>query len=141
MAWHQYSLTLPARRRGWHLITSDVLAAAPNVKRMRVGLMHVFLQHTSASLAINENASPDVPRDLERVFNTLAPEDFDYEHTIEGSDDMPAHVKNALIGESLTIPIAEGRLALGAWQGIYLCEHRDRASGRKLVITVQGDEK
>jgi secondary thiamine-phosphate synthase enzyme len=101
--------------------------------------MNVFIQHTSASLAINENASPDVPRDLERVFNALAPEHFDYEHTIEGPDDMPAHVKNALIGESLTIPIARGKLQLGTWQGIYLCEHRNRASGRRLVITLQGD--
>lgn len=139
MAWFQHTLTLPAKRRGWHLITPEVIDAAPSLQQIRVGLMHVFIQHTSASLAINENASPDVPRDLERVLDTLAPEDFDYEHTIEGPDDMPAHVKNALLGESLTIPIAGGRLQLGTWQGIYLCEHRNRASGRRLVITVQGE--
>ncbi len=139
MSWFQYALELPAQRRGWHLITSEVIHAARDLRKIRIGLLHLYLQHTSASLSINENASPDVPRDLERVFNTLAPEDFDYEHTIEGPDDMPAHVKNALLGTELSIPISLGRLALGTWQGIYLCEHRDQASRRKLVITLQGE--
>ncbi|HEY2148099.1 MAG TPA: secondary thiamine-phosphate synthase enzyme YjbQ [Pirellulales bacterium] len=102
-------------------------------------MLHVFIQHTSASLSINENADPDVPADLESSLSAIAPEDFPYRHTIEGSDDMPAHVKASLLGNSLTIPVREGRLALGTWQGIYLCEHRDRASRRTLVLTIHGD--
>ena len=101
-------------------------------------MLHVFIQHTSASLTINENADPDVPHDLARVFDSLAPEDFPYRHTCEGPDDMPAHVKAALLGSSVTAPVADGRLALGVWQGIYLCEHRDRATARRLVLTLQG---
>jgi secondary thiamine-phosphate synthase enzyme len=139
MPWHQYQLTLPAKRRGWHLVTDEVVAALTALPSIRVGILHIFLQHTSASLAINENASPDVPHDLERVFNRLAPEEFPYEHTIEGPDDMPAHVKTALLGNSLTIPVRDGRLALGTWQGIFLCEHRNRASGRRLILTLHGE--
>lgn len=139
MPWHQYSLTLPAKRRGWHPITREVTAAARDLAEIRVGLLHVFLQHTSASIAINENADPDVPTDLERLFDRLAPEDFPYVHTIEGPDDMPAHVKMALIGHALSIPVTDGRLALGTWQGIFLCEHRNRASGRRLVVTLHGE--
>ncbi len=139
MPWTQHTIKLPAQRRGWHLITSHVGAAAPEIKQIRVGLVHVFLQHTSASLAINENADPDVPADLETSFNELAPEDFPYRHTVEGPDDMPAHVKSALIGCHVSIPISDGRLALGTWQGIYLCEHRNHASGRTVVITVWGE--
>ena len=112
----------------------------PELERFRVGLLHVFLQHTSASLCINENADPDVPRDLEMAFNEIAHEEFPYIHTVEGSDDMPAHVKAALIGNSVTVPIAAGRLCLGTWQGIYLCEHRDRGGPRRLVLTVQGEK-
>jgi len=108
------------------------------LRRIQAGLLHVFIQHTSASLTINENADPDVPADLERSFNALAPEDFPYAHTCEGPDDMPAHVKSCLLGSSLTIPIAGGRLCLGTWQGIYLCEHRNRAGGRSLVLTLHG---
>lgn len=104
-----------------------------------MGLLHVFIQHTSASLCINENADPDVPRDLELAFNKIAPENFRYVHTIEGPDDMPAHVKATLIGSSVSVPITDGRLALGTWQGIYLCEHRDRGGPRRLVLTVQGE--
>ena len=104
-----------------------------------MGLLHVFIQHTSASLCINENADPDVPRDLELAFSKIAPENFPYVHTIEGPDDMPAHVKAALIGSSVSVPITDGRLALGTWQGIYLCEHRDRGGPRRLVLTVQGE--
>ncbi len=139
MTWMQHSLRLAPRRRGFHLITGEVEAALTELPRLRVGLLHVFLQHTSASLCLNENADPDVPRDLELAFNEIAREDFPYAHTAEGPDDMPAHVKTALIGASLTVPVAAGRLCLGTWQGIYLCEHRDRAGPRKLVLTIQGE--
>jgi secondary thiamine-phosphate synthase enzyme len=140
MAWIQRNIQLRPRPRGFHLITDEVLAALPELSTIRAGLLHVFIQHTSASLAVNENADPDVPRDLEASFNAIAPEDFDYVHTAEGPDDMPAHVKAVLIGESVSLPIQQGRLALGTWQGIYLCEHRNRGGGRRLVLTVQGEE-
>jgi secondary thiamine-phosphate synthase enzyme len=140
MAWFQSTLDLPPFRRGFHLITSHVLPAIPQLSRMEVGLLHLFIQHTSASLTISENADSDVPKDLESSFNAIAPEDFDYRHTMEGPDDMPAHVKAALLGSSLTIPIRGGRLLLGTWQGIYLCEHRNRAAGRRIVWTLQGEE-
>jgi secondary thiamine-phosphate synthase enzyme len=139
MAYYQHTLKLPAVRRGFHLITSHIVEALPELPRIRVGLLHVFIQHTSASVVINENADPDVPADLEASFNALAPEDFDYAHTVEGPDDMPAHVKSALLGSSLTIPIRGGRLLLGTWQGVYLCEHRNRAGSRTLVLTLQGE--
>jgi len=138
MAWFQRTLRLPPQRRGFHLITDQVRAALPELRTIHVGLLHVFIQHTSASLSINENADPDVPHDLERVFNSLAPEDFPYRHTCEGPDDMPAHVKAALLDNSVTMPVTDGRLALGTWQGIYLCEHRDHATARQLVLTLQG---
>ncbi|MDZ4782311.1 MAG: secondary thiamine-phosphate synthase enzyme YjbQ [Planctomycetia bacterium] len=143
MAWHQMTLRLRPCSRGFHLITDEVVAAFPALRRIQAGLLHVFIQHTSASLVISENADPDVPADLERSFNALAPEDFPYAHTCEGPDDMPAHVKSCLLGSSLTIPVAAGKLCLGTWQGIYLCEHRDRAGGRSLVLTLHGaaDEK
>lgn len=139
MAWVQRNLQLPAVGRGWHLITTQVAQALPELPKFALGWLQVFIQHTSASLVINENADPDVPADLERMFNQLAPEDFPYRHTCEGPDDMPAHVKTALLGSSLLIPVQNGRLALGTWQGIYLCEHRDRASRRQLVLTLQGE--
>ena len=139
MAWYQHTLQLPACRRGFHLITSYVVEAVPELPRVRAGLLHVFIQHTSASLTINENADPDVLADLEASFNAIAPEDFDYSHTVEGPDDMPAHVKAAMLGSSVTIPVHAGLLMLGTWQGVYLCEHRNRASGRKLVLTLHGD--
>ncbi|MES1212944.1 MAG: secondary thiamine-phosphate synthase enzyme YjbQ [Singulisphaera sp.] len=141
MPWIQRTVRLPAQRRGFHLITRAVVAALPELAELQVGLLHVFIQHTSASLTINENADPDVPADMEQVFNTLAPEDFPYEHTAEGPDDMPAHVKASLLGSSVSVPVAAGRLALGTWQGIYLCEHRDRASSRSLVLTLWGETK
>lgn len=140
MAWMQHQLRLAARRRGFHLISPEIEAALPDLERFRVGLLHVFLQHTSASLCINENADPDVPGDLELAFNEIAREDFAYRHTLEGPDDMPAHVKAALIGTSVSVPIAEGRLCLGTWQGIYLCEHRDHGGSRRLVLTVHGEK-
>jgi len=139
MTWLQRPLQLPAFRRGFNLITREVLEAMPEIARTRVGLLHVFIQHTSASLTINENADPDVPADLESSFNALAPESFPHRHTVEGPDDMPAHVKAALLGSSVSIPISGGNLALGTWQGIYLCEHRNHAGRRKLVLTLQGD--
>ncbi len=139
MPWIQKQVRLPAMRRGFHIITREVLAELPELSQIDVGLMHVFIMHTSASLSINENADPDVPVDLEMAFNSIAPESLPYIHTCEGPDDMPAHVKASMIGNSLSIPISGGRLCLGTWQGIYLCEHRDRASGRRLVVTIQGE--
>ena len=141
MAWIQKSLLLVHQPRGFHPITSEVLAALPELARIRAGLLHVFIQHTSASLTINENADPDVPADLESSFNTLAPEDFPYRHTCEGPDDMPAHVKAAMLGSSVSIPIQNGKLMLGTWQGIYLCEHRNQATRRSLVPDGAGGEE
>ena len=139
MAWLQTEIRLAQRRRGFHLITPEVEAAMAGMERLRVGILHVFIQHTSASLSINENADPDVPRDLEMAFNTIAREDFAYVHTSEGPDDMPAHVKASLLGSSVTVPIKDGQLCLGTWQGIYLCEHRDRGGPRRLVLTLHGE--
>ena len=139
MPWHQTTLTLPARSRGFHLITREVIGAMPEVEQITAGLLHVFIRHTSASLTLNENADPDVRIDLESSMNAIAPEDFPYVHTCEGPDDMPAHVKSSLLGSSVSIPITRGRLALGTWQGIYLAEHRDHAGPRQLVLTLQGE--
>lgn len=138
MQWYQKNTRLPPMRRGCHLITDYVLREVSAIGNLEVGLLHVFIQHTSASLSINENADPDVRRDMEMALNVIAPEDLDYTHTMEGPDDMPAHVKSSLLGCSLSIPIANGALALGTWQGIYLCEHRDHAEGRSLLLTVMG---
>jgi secondary thiamine-phosphate synthase enzyme len=139
MIWRQQTIELSARSRGFHLVTGEIQSAAPFIAEVRVGMLHLFLQHTSASLSINENADADVPRDLETSFSELAPEDFPYRHTCEGPDDMPAHVKSSLLGCSLMIPIHEGQLCLGAWQGIYLCEHRNRGGRRKIVATIWGE--
>lgn len=139
MPWLQRKLTLPAKSRGFHLITSEVVAALPEIEGIETGLLHVFIQHTSASLTINENADPDVPADLETSFSALVPEDFPYQHTIEGPDDMPAHVKAAMLGSSISIPVSRGQLCLGTWQGIYLCEHRRHGGRRKLVLTLCGE--
>ena len=139
MAWFQTELRLAPRRRGFHLITPEIEAALRDMPEFRVGLLHVFIQHTSASLSINENADPDVPPDLEMAFQTLAPESLPYRHTCEGPDDMPAHVKCSLLGAAVTIPITAGRLRLGTWQGIYLCEHRTHGGPRRLVLTAQGE--
>jgi secondary thiamine-phosphate synthase enzyme len=138
MAWYQTELRLAPRRRGLHLVTAEIEAALQGMPRLAVGLLHVFIRHTSASLTINENADPDVPRDLEAALDALAPEDFPHTHTVEGPDDMPAHVKAALLGSSVTVPIAAGRLALGTWQGIFLCEHRNHGGPRSLVLTACG---
>jgi secondary thiamine-phosphate synthase enzyme len=139
MPWIQRSITLPAARRGFHLIRHDVIQALPELSTFKVGILHIFIQHTSASLTINENADPDVPRDLESSLNAIAPEDFPYVHTCEGPDDMPAHVKSSLLGNALSVPVSDGRLMLGTWQGLYLCEHRNHASPRRLVLTLQGE--
>jgi secondary thiamine-phosphate synthase enzyme len=137
--WAQHQIVLRPRPRGFHLVTREIVEQLPQLGAIDVGLAHVFIRHTSASLTINENASPDVRRDFESWFNEAVPERAPYwTHTLEGDDDMPAHLKAALLGPSLTIPIANGRLALGTWQGIYLCEHRDSGGPRSLVITLFG---
>lgn len=141
MTWTQHEIRLPAFPRGFHLITDRICSAVPEIESLAIGLLHVFIMHTSASVSINENADSDVPRDLELAFNEIAREDFAYRHTIEGPDDMPAHVKSSMIGSSVSIPISNGRLCLGTWQGIYLCEHRDRGGSRRLTVTVQGQER
>jgi secondary thiamine-phosphate synthase enzyme len=142
MEWIQKTVTLAPRPRGFHLVTDELLRALPEMSRLRVGLAHFFLQHTSASLCINENADPTVRTDLESHFDMLAPEGgARYRHTAEGPDDMPAHIKAALIGTSVSVPVADGRLHLGTWQGIYLCEHRDRGGVRRVVVTLQGESK
>lgn len=136
----QKHLRLPALRRGFHLITGPVLAELPELRQVRAGTLHVFIQHTSASLSINENTDPTVRHDFEQFFNRLVPENTPYfRHTQEGPDDMPAHLKAALLGHSVTIPVSNGRLALGTWQGIYLGEHRDHGGARHLVLTLMGE--
>ncbi|HKO26598.1 MAG TPA: secondary thiamine-phosphate synthase enzyme YjbQ [Solirubrobacteraceae bacterium] len=137
--WIQREIELDARPRGFHLVTRDVVGALPELNDVEVGLLHLLIQHTSASLALNENASPDVRRDFESYFNAAVPSDAPYwTHTLEGADDMPAHIKASLLGPSLTLPVARGRLALGTWQGIYLCEHRDRGGSRSVIATLWG---
>ena len=133
-------MTLRPRPRGFHLITREVLEAVPELQRLQAGLLHVFIRHTSASLTLNENASPDVRDDFESYFNEAVPEHARYwTHTIEGPDDMPAHIKASLLGPSLTLPVSSGGLATGTWQGIYLCEHRDRGGARSLILTLNGE--
>ena len=139
--WIQREVTLEPRPRGFHLVTREIVAGVPELAEVEVGLAHVFIRHTSASLTLNENASPDVRRDFETWVNHAVPEDFAWTHTLEGADDMPAHVKAALMGPSLTLPVTGGRLALGTWQGIYLCEHRDRGGARDIVVTISGQAR
>ena len=137
--WIQKTITLSPKSRGFHIITHDVLENIPELKDLKTGILQLFIKHTSASLTINENADPTVLTDFESHFNMLAPENQSYyQHTFEGSDDMPAHLKASLLGSSISIPITDGKLNLGTWQGIYLCEHRNRGSDRKLIITIQG---
>ncbi len=135
MMWSQVPLVLPPFRRGCHLITQHVVEAVPGLVQVEVGMLYLFLQHTSASLTINENADPDVRADMERALSHLCPEELPFEHTCEGPDDMPAHVKSSLFGCSLWVPIRGGRLALGTWQGIYLCEHRNQGGRRSVLLT------
>ena len=138
--WRQRDITLRPQPRGFHLVTREVLGALPELAEVSTGLLHLLIQHTSASLTLNENASPDVRRDFESWANAAVPEDARFwTHTDEGPDDMPAHVKASLMGPSLTLPVRDGRPALGTWQGIYLCEHRDRGGPRRLVATLWGE--
>ena len=137
--WQQTQFNIPAKSRGFHLITNEVINNIPQLKNIEVGILHLFLQHTSASLTINENADPTVRADLEQHFNHFVPENQSYyQHDYEGSDDMPAHIKSSINGCQLTIPITNGQLALGTWQGIYLGEHRNHAGSRRIIATLQG---
>ncbi|WP_233978540.1 secondary thiamine-phosphate synthase enzyme YjbQ [Pectobacterium versatile] len=138
--WTQYEIRLKPKSRGFHLVTDEILAQVTALRQIKVGLMQVFIKHTSAALTINENADPTVRQDFESFFNRLVPEDEPYyRHTYEGSDDMPAHLKGSLLGNSLTLPITNGRLNIGTWQGIYLCEHRNHGGSRSLVVTLNGE--
>lgn len=138
--WVQRTIRFQSRPRGFHLVTEEVLDALPELGEIAVGILHLLIQHTSASLALSENASPEVRRDFESWFSQAVPEGAPYwTHTLEGADDMPAHLKAALLGPSLTLPVADGRLALGTWQGIYLCEHRDNGGPRSVVATAWGE--
>ena len=138
--WIQKTITLSPKSRGFHIITQDVLEQVPEIEKIKTGILHLFIKHTSASLTINEDADPTVRTDFESHFNMLVPENQPYyQHTFEGSDDMPAHLKASILGSSVSIPITDGQLNLGTWQGIYLCEHRNRSSVRKLVVTIHGE--
>ncbi len=140
MMWYQKNIRLKARPRGFHLITNDILNAVDELQDYRIGLMNLFIQHTSASLTINENADPSVRQDFESYFNDAVPENQPYYiHTYEGSDDMPAHLKSSILGASLNIPITDGQFNLGTWQGIYLCEHRNQGGSRHLLATIMGE--
>lgn len=140
--WIQKEFSLPAKKRGFHLVTTEILHELPEMRTIQCGLLHLFIKHTSASLTINENADPTVRQDLESHFNGMVPERAPYyRHDYEGDDDMPAHIKNSLLGSSLSIPVARGSLNLGVWQGIYFCEHRNHAGRRVLVATLQGEVK
>jgi secondary thiamine-phosphate synthase enzyme len=141
VAWFQRDVQLPSFSKGCHPITRHLLEVLPELRRIKVGLLHVFLMHTSAGLTINENADPDVLVDLDRVLDTVATEDFPYRHEEEGPDDMPSHAKSSLFGSSLVIPIRDGRLCLGIWQGICLCEFRRRAHRRRLMLTISGQDR
>jgi secondary thiamine-phosphate synthase enzyme len=141
MSWQQVKIELSAKRRGFHLISEEILKHLPQVKDYQIGLLHIFLQHTSASVTINENADPTVRMDLESHFNHFVPERQSYyKHDYEGDDDMPAHIKSSTLGCELTIPIKHGQLQLGTWQGIYLGEHRDHAESRVIIATLQGEK-
>jgi secondary thiamine-phosphate synthase enzyme len=140
--WVQHEIRLEAFPRGFHLITHEVESGVPELREIAVGIAHVFILHTSASLTLNENASAEVRRDFEEWFNRAVPDGAGYfRHTLEGDDDMPAHIKASLLGSSLTIPVTDGQLALGTWQGIYLCEHRDHGGSRRLLVTAWGDAR
>ena len=138
--WLQREIRFDPRPRGFHLVTGEVVDALPELRSLQVGLLHLFIRHTSASLTVNENASPDVRRDFESWFTDAVPEDARWAHSLEGSDDMPAHIKSSLLGPALTLPVADGRLALGTWQGVYLCEHRDHGGPRSVLATIWGED-
>ena len=138
--WAQKEITLPKHPRGFHIITNHIIKELPQIKGISAGLLHIFIKHTSASLTINEDADPTVRVDFESHFNETVPENAPYyRHIVEGSDDMPAHLKSAILGSSVTIPISNGKINLGTWQGIYLCEHRDRGGNRKIMLTINGN--
>ncbi|WP_375740669.1 secondary thiamine-phosphate synthase enzyme YjbQ [Pseudomonas boanensis] len=138
--WQQTLITLRPRSRGFHLVTDELLEALPELRRCRVGLLHLWLQHTSASLTVNENADPAVRRDFERFFNRLVPQgESGYEHDYEGPDDLPAHFKGSLLGCQLSLPVQDGQLAMGTWQGVYLGEHRDQGGPRRVLATLHGE--
>ncbi len=140
MMWIQKEISISSKKRGFHLITGEIVSQIPELKKISQGITHIFIKHSSASLTLNENADPTVRIDMESHFNKLAPENAPYyEHNLEGPDDMPAHIKSVLIGNSISIPVSNGELNLGTWQGIYLCEHRNRGGNRRLVITVFGE--
>jgi len=135
----QTKITLSPKARGFHLITDEILNKVPDLKEIKTGIAHIFIQHTSAGLSLNENADPSVRRDFETHFNRMVPEDTSlFEHTLEGSDDMTSHIKSSILGHSVSVPVSNGRFNLGTWQGIYLCEHRNRGGSRSLVITIIG---
>ena len=135
----QKTVTLSPKPRGFHLITDEIQQEIPELKEIKAGVAHIFIQHTSASLTINENADPSVRRDFESHYNRMVPEDTSlFEHTLEGPDDMTSHIKSSILGHSVSIPVTNGRFNLGTWQGIYLCEHRNRGGARKLVVTILG---
>lgn len=139
--WFQKQIQLSPKSRGYHIITREIVEEIPEIKEIKTGLAHIFIQHTSAALTINENADPSVRRDFETHFNRAVPEDTSlYEHTLEGTDDMTSHIKSSLLGSSVTIPITNGQFNLGTWQGVYLCEHRNHGGSRKLVVTLQGEQ-
>lgn len=138
--WYQKEITLSPKSRGFHLITNEITSKLDKLSDIKTGLAHIFIKHTSAGLTINENADPSVRRDFETHFNRMVPEDTSmFEHTLEGSDDMTSHLKSSILGHSVTIPISNGRLNLGTWQGVYLCEHRNRGGSRRLVVTLNGE--
>ncbi len=140
--WLQKEITLKPRSKGFHLITDEILFSIPEIRQIKIGLANLLLKHTSASLTLNENADPDVRSDMKKYFDDIVPENKKYfEHTSEGADDMPAHIKTSILGNSITIPISNGKLNLGTWQGIYLCEHRNFARARNLLITLNGDSQ
>ena len=140
MSWYQKDIEIIADKRGFNLITSNIIDEISEISNYRIGKLDLFIKHTSASLAINENADPTVRQDLESYFNKFVPENEPYyKHTFEGADDMPAHIKSIIIGSSLSIPISDGKLALGTWQGIYLCEHRNQPHRRKIIVTISGE--
>ena len=140
MGWYQKEIVVIAHERGFSVITNQILQQLPEISQIDIGTLHLFIKHTSASLTINENADPTVRSDMESHFNVIAPENAPYyQHTFEGSDDMPAHIKSTIIGSSITIPISKGGLNLGTWQGIYLCEHRNNPHQRKIIATINGN--
>ncbi|MCG2590156.1 secondary thiamine-phosphate synthase enzyme YjbQ [Rhodohalobacter sulfatireducens] len=138
--WYQKEITLSPKSRGFHLITNEITSKLDKLSDIQTGIAHIFIKHTSAGLTINENADPSVRRDFETHFNRMVPEDMSmFEHTLEGADDMTSHLKSSILGHSVTIPVSNGRLNLGTWQGVYLCEHRNRGGSRRLVVTLHGE--